>query len=427
MTDLGAWVRRLIGRSPPTSPPDLWLSSTAPLPVLSSEFDRKIDAMIAATETSISRAESLVRLAEDNNAFAAALHGHLRLLGGNQFFSPLSIRTALLMAYFGAKGDTAAQIREALRVSMPDDVLCATCAAMVVSLSGAGGAYELAIANSVWSQIGVPLESAFVDVIEQHFGGSWNLVDFRSGSEAARASINRWVSDRTKGRIADVLAPGFSGVDTRLVLVNAVYFKGKWTVPFDRDRTCDEPFFREDGGEVRVPLMHQTEQVRYLQGPNYQAVTLAYQGTDLSLLVILPERRDGLKDLETALSAAMMTECLKGDTRRVELFLPRFTVTWGTVELREALTMLGMRLAFTQQGDFSGVNGRAPPDEESLFVSAVLHKAFVDVNEEGTEAAAASAVEMMVLGPPPSHPPPVPIFRRTTHSFLPSVIEILAP
>lgn len=148
MTDLGAWVRRLIGRSPPTSPPDLWLSSTAPPPVLSSEFDRKIDAMIAATETSISRAESLVRLAEDNNAFAAALYGHLRLLGGNQFFSPLSIRTALLMAYFGAKGDTAAQIREALRVSMPDDVLCATCAAMVGALSGAGGAYELAIANS---------------------------------------------------------------------------------------------------------------------------------------------------------------------------------------------------------------------------------------------------------------------------------------
>jgi len=163
-------------------------------------------------------------------------------------------------------------------------------------------------------------------------------------------------------------------------------------------------------------LMHQIEQVRYQQGPSYQAVTLAYQGTDLSLLVILPERRDGLEDLESALSAAMITGCLKGDTRRVELSLPRFTVTWGTVELREALSTLGTRLAFTPQADFSGVNGRAPPDEESLFVSAVLHKAFVDVNEEGTEAAAATAATISVTGPP-SRPPPVPIFRAD-HPFL---------
>jgi serpin B len=243
------------------------------------------------------------------------------------------------------------------------------------------------------------------------------LVDFRRGAEAARAEINRWVSDRTKGRISDVLAPGSPDGGTRLVLVNAVYFKGKWRVPFDKDRTRDETFFLENGGEVRVPLMHQSEHVGYRQGPGYQAITLPYQGTDLSLLVLLPDRRDGLGDLETKLSAAMINECLQvRGTSQVELFLPRFTITWGTVELGDALATLGMRLALTREADFSGVNGRAPPDEESLFLSSVFHKAFVDVNEEGTEAAAATAAEMIASGLY-SRPPPVPIFRAD-HPFL---------
>jgi serpin B len=143
-----------------------------------------------------------------------------------------------------------------------------------------------------------PLEPSFADLIAEHYGGSVDLVDFRREAEAARATINQWVSDRTRGRISNLLAPLSPSADTRLVLVNAVYFKALWATPFDKERSRDEPFHLEDGREVRAPLMHQLKKVGYLKGPRYQAVTLPYREADLSLRVVLPDRRDGLKELE---------------------------------------------------------------------------------------------------------------------------------
>jgi serpin B len=417
VTDLGAWVRGLLGKSQPSSPRRPAPLFAAPLSTPSSALEQKVDDFIAAAEISISQDDLSSLLAEDNNAFAVALHGQLHVRGGNQFYSPFSIRSALLMTYAGARGETAAQMRKVLRASIRDDALFAACASMVRSLKGTLGSCEIVVANSLWSQVGASLEPQFVDLMAKYFGGSWNSVDFRRDAKGARASINHWVRERTRGKISDVIAPGSPNADTRLVVVNAVYFKGKWTTPFDKASTRDEAFYLENGGEVRVPLMHQTESVAYRQGAGFQAVTLPYRGTELSLLVLLPDRRDGLKDLEAGLSAAMIKECVQvRGTRRVEIFLPRFTLTWGTVELRDTLETLGMRLALKPQADFSGINGRTPPDAESLFVSAVLHKAFVDVNEEGTEAAAATAVAMVMRGLP-SPPTPVPIFRAD-HPFL---------
>jgi len=170
---------------------------------------------------------------------------------------------------------------------------------------------------------------------------------------------------------------------------------------------------------VRAPLMHQQAEIRHLQAPGYQAVDLDYRGGDLSMLILLPDKKDGLRNLETSLSKNLLDDCVaKMSVREVKVVLPRFKFTWGTVNMRDQLTALGMPLAFDRsQADFSGINGHQPPDEHALFISAVFHKAFVEVNEEGTEAAAATAVTARVTSAMYSTPPRVPIFRAD-HPFL---------
>ena len=277
----------------------------------------------------------------------------------------------------------------------------------------------MAVANSLWGQDGTPLQPGFLDLIARHYRGAMNLVDFRRGAEAARVTMNQWVEDKTRQKIRELIPSGGLGADTRLVLVNAAYFKGMWVQQFRKAATRDEPFHVEGGGKVQAPLMHQREGVRYLQARGYQAVDLVYRGGDLSMLVLLPDRKDGLRDLEMTLSARMLHDCVaQMGTREVKLFLPRFKITWGTVNVRDQLTALGMPLAFTRLANFSGINGHEPPHEDSLFISAILHKAFVETNEEGTEAAAATAVFMTTAASLRSlKPPPVPIFRAD-HPFL---------
>ena len=357
--------------------------------------------------------------AEASNDFALAMYAHLRQRPGNLFLSPFSVRTALAMPYAGASGETAAQMGKALRFLAADETLHIAFAEIIQRLNAAGSdQYEMAVANSLWCQDGAPLQSGFRDVVARHYCGGMNVVDFRRSVEAARARINLWVEDKTKHKIKELIGSGGLDADTRLVLVNAVYFKGKWVLQFRKAATRDEPFYVEGGGNVRAPLMHQQGEVRYLQAGGFQAVDLAYRGGDLCMLVLLPDRNDGLRALETQLSARLLRDCVASMlVREVELFLPRFRMTWGTVDLATELRTLGMPLAFTRaQADFSGINGHEPPDEESLFISAVYHKAFAEVNEEGTEAAAATGVAHRRLGAFP-HPAAVPMFRAD-HPFL---------
>lgn len=355
-------------------------------------------------------------LAEDNNDFAFALYDQLRQRPGNLFFSPFSIRIALGMTQAGARGETAAQMREALCISSSNETWHVAFAEIIQQLNAAGGGkYEMAVANSLWGQDGTLLQPAFVDLIARHYGGGMYLVDFRRDAETARLTINQWVEDKTRQKIHELI-PSDLDADTRLVLVNAIYFKGMWVLLFPKAATRDEPFHLEGGGKVRAPLMHLHEEVRYLQAEGYQAVDLAYRG-DLSMLVLLPDRKDGLRDLEKRLSARMLHDCVaQMGAREVKLFLPRFKLTWGTVNMRDQLAALGMPLAFTRfQADFSGINGHEPPQQDSLFISAVFHKAFVEVNEEGTQAAAATAV--VLFAGSCDTPPPIANFRAD-HPFL---------
>jgi serpin B len=396
MAGFGLWLRGLLGKK-----------ETAPGPSLPHARRRQSGPQ---------------SFAEDNNDFALALYGTLRQRPGNLFFSPFSIRNALGVAQAGARGETAAQMREALCISSSDETLHVAFAETAQRLNAAaGGEYEMAVVNSMWGQDGAPLQPGFLDLIARHYRGTMNLIDFRRAGEAARVTMNQWVEDQTRRKIQELIPSGGLDPDTRLVLVNAIYFKGVWVLQFRKTATRDEPFHLEGGGKVRAPLMYQHEVVRYLHAGGYQAVELAYRGGDLSMLVLLPDRKDGLRDLEGKLSARMLHDCVaRMGAREVKLFLPRFKITWGTVDLRDHLTALGMPLAFTRfQADFSGINGLEPPHRDSLSISAVFHKAFAEMNEEGTEAAAATAVAMRPAARSlrPSKPPPVPIFRAD-HPFL---------
>jgi len=358
--------------------------------------------------------------ADDGNDFALAMYGQIRQKPGNLFFSPFSLRTALCMAQAGARCETAEQMQDALGMSSSDEVQQSAFGETIRRLNASGGGrYEVAVANSLWGQEGAPLEQEYLDRIARHYGGAMELVDFRRAAEAARAALNRWVEDRTRQKIRELIPSGALDGMTRLVLVNAIYFKGRWVLPFPEEATREEPFRLEGGGTAQAPLMHQRGEMRYLQAAGYQAVEVLYRGRDLSMLVLLPDQEDGLRDLERGLSARMLRDCVAQMAfREVELFLPRFEITWGTV-MRDELVALGMPLAFDpSQADFSGINGRKAPDDDSLFISAVFHEAFVDVREEGTEAAAATAIDVemtMALGP--SKPEPVPVFRAD-HPFL---------
>jgi serpin B len=276
-------------------------------------------------------------------------------------------------------------------------------------------------ANSLWAELSEPLLPAFQDLISREFSGVVKQVDFRHDSEGARRTINQWVETQTDNRITELVPLGGLSAETSLALVNAIYFKGLWASPFETAETEKDDFYLETGGKVKAPLMSQEEVVvLYQDADGFQAIDLAYEGNELSMLVLLPKRKNGLGSLEKRLSAPMLQACV-GRLRRqpVRLFLPRFRFSWGTADLRAPLENLGMAQAFSfQEADFSGMNGKEPPSVESLYLSAVFHQAFLEVTERGTRAAAATAAMMMPrssLGP--SLPRRIPVFRAD-HPFL---------
>jgi len=271
------------------------------------------------------------------------------------------------------------------------------------------------VANSLWAQRGAPLEAGFLGLIAEYYGGALERIDFRDPSKPAHLAINRWVEDKTKRMIRDLIPAGGLNADTRLVLVNAIYFKGTWELQFSKSETRDAPFRLERGGTVRTRFMHRLDWFRYMRSGDYQALDLDYKGDHLSMLVLLPDREDRLQDLEDMLCARMLDECdAQMLAREVDVFVPRFRTAWGT-EMHQELGALGMPLAFSRsRADFSGINGHRPPDQESLSISRLFHRALVEVNEEGTTAAAASAAEELFLGFDQS---PIPAFRAD-HPFL---------
>lgn len=330
---------------------------------------------------------------EGNNAFAVGLYAELRDRDDNLFFSPHSISTALAMTYGGARGETAAQMAKALHFELESKRLHPAFRTLQEDLIGGGRkrGYELSIANALWGQKGYGFLREFLDLTKTCYGSGFQEVDFVNATETARKTINAWVEKRTRDKIKELIRkePPILNTLTVLVLTNAIYFKGNWTSQFDEKLTKDAPFMATKERKINVPMMHQEGEFKYMEADALQALELPYVDNELSMTVLLPRKVDGLTDLENLLTADNLNKWV-GSLRKkkIVIYLPKFKMTCD-FRLEEDLMSMGMTDAFSGAADFSGMAGN-----KELFISAVLHKAFVDVNEEGTEAAAATAVVM---------------------------------
>jgi serpin B len=352
------------------------------------------------------------KLVTGNTQFGMELYGELKADAGNLFLSPFSISTALGMAAAGARGKTLDEMEKVLH--LPPEAPAAF-GAVLKSLNDEPDpkkrGFTLTTANALWAQQGYPWKPEYKKLAATDYGAGLFDVDFKGNAEAARGTINSWVEKETRDKIKDLLPAGSITAMTRLVLTNAIYFKGDWQDPFKKEATKDLPFTTADGKKTDAPLM--TRVGRYLYGETdaFQVLDLPYAGKRISMTVILPRKPDGLPAVEKELTAAKLAETIKGlhPEQEVHVHLPRFKVEKDFL-LNKPLKALGMKAAF-DGADFSGMHTGG----EQLDISAVLHKAFVDVNEEGTEAAAATGVVVKTLSLPA---PPKPVYFKADHPFL---------
>ena len=336
------------------------------------------------------------------NAFGLDLYARVAAKAqGNLVLSPASIAVALSMARAGARGQTAAEMDAVLHdlgtdghaawLASLDSALKAR-TGQFPDLSGTDRDVTLRIVNAPFAQRGLALEQPYLDALASRFGAGLRLVDYLGATEAARKSINGWVSDQTEQRIKELVAAGDVDEMTRLVLVNAIYLKAAWLTPFAEEATSTAPFTRPDGTTVDVPMMHGGGELPYAQGAGWRAVELPYVGGTLAMLVIVP---DDMAGFEAGFDDQALGAIVAGlDTHEVILGLPKFGAE-SRVELGPVLAALGMPTAFTDAADFSGIT-----TQEQLLISAVIHQANIDVDENGTEAAAATAVVMRATAAP---------------------------
>jgi serpin B len=367
----------------------------------------------------------LTELVDGNTAFAFDIYKELRDEDGNLFYSPYSISLALAMTYAGARGDTEAQMAAALHYLLPQERLHPAFNSLDQALAsrgqGAAGkdekGFRLHVVNAIWGQQGFQFLDDYLDTLAENYGAGLRVLDFIKETEQSRVTINDWVSDQTEQRIKDLVPPGAIDQMTRLVLTNAIYFNAAWLHPFDKDATSNADFYLLDGSKVSVPMMRQTESYGYnalpfpssqLNAPPayiFRAVELPYDGNELSMVIIMP---DDLADFEARLTGELVTEIISHlEYQQVALSMPKWEYDY-TLGLKKALTSLGMGQAFTEAADFSGMDG-----QHDLLIQDVLHKAFVSVDEAGTEAAAATAV---VVGT--TSMPAEPVTLTIDHPFI---------
>jgi serpin B len=322
------------------------------------------------------------------SVFATQIYRRLAAGERNVFLSPFSISTVLAMAAEGARGETARQMSVALGGG--PDRLSEAIGPLVGRLNAPGKRYEISIANALWVDQAFPLAPPYLDRVQKRYGGGLFEVDFRTGAEPSRQKINAWIEQQTRDRIKDLVPAGAVNSMTRLVLTNAIYFKGRWSVPFDERGTRPQPFRRVSGRPSDVPMMRNGQlNAQFAQFQGFKALELAYQGGELSMVVLLPDDVRGLARLEKRLTPELIAFWIgQMHLKSVDVWLPRFKLE-TSYELEPALSALGMPLAFdAAKADFTGMAPSAIGDR--LHLSAVLHKAFVEVNEKGTEAAAAT-------------------------------------
>ncbi len=365
--------------------------------------------------------KDLAALVDGNNQFAFDLYRQLGHESGNKFFSPYSISTALGMTYAGARGNTAKEMAQTLHFTLDNERLHPAFGELIRKVQGADKKrnYELAVANSLWgNKTGLSLDPRFQRITQTDYQAGFQRVDFADNPEVARQTINGWVEDKTKKRIEDLIPAGVISQSTRLVLVNAIYFKAGWFVDFPKEATKPDNFILAGAPAFKVPMMNHTFVTYYKETADFQLAQFIYLDNEVSMVVILPKKKDGLAEVEKKLSAKALEQQLAlVGVRELKVTLPKFKLT-EQFRLGSELAKLGMHGAFRPgMADFTGMESNVS-QQNSLVISEVVHKAFVDVDEKGTEAAAATAVGMGrgASSNPPPPPPPTPF--RADHPFL---------
>jgi serpin B len=331
------------------------------------------------------------RLAQGNTSFAFDLYQQLNDNPGNLFLSPYSISLALAMTYAGAASETERQMAETLHFTLPQEQLHSAMNQLTLTLLSRadlpeGEGFQLNIANALWGQQGYTFLDSYLDLLARDYNSGIHLVDFITASEEARQRINAWVADQTEDKIKNIIPEGALTAVTRLVLTNAIYFNAAWASQFEEEATQPETFTALDGTQSSTPLMRQTAYYPYANNDGVVTVEIPYVGGQLSMLLIMPPQ-DEFQAFEDSLDEARLEQFLNGlESTNIRLMLPSFEFR-SEFSLAQSLSDLGMPVAFSDQADFSGIDG-----SQDLFLQEVLHKAFISVDEEGTEAAAATAI-----------------------------------
>jgi len=346
--------------------------------------------------------DDMSALVGGNNEFAFSLYQKLKDEPGNLFYSPFSISLALAMTYAGARGDTATQMADTLRYMLPQERLHPAFNSLDRELASRGqGAkgkddkgFRLNIVNALWGQKGYSFLPDYLDLIALNYGAGLRLMDFITAPDESRKAINKWVADQTEQRIKDLIPAGVIDAMTRLVLTNAIYFNAAWASSFDKAATQPGTFHLMDGKDIEIPMMNQTKGLNYLTGEGFEAVELPYDGHELSMLIIVPERGN-FTNFEKGLTSERVDTIIRGlAMKQVALSLPSFKYE-SKFSLASTLAGMGMPLAFSDGADFSGMTGN-----RDLCIGDVIHQAFVQVDESGTEAAAATAAVMQLTATP---------------------------
>ncbi len=349
----------------------------------------------------------LERLADGNTQFAFDIYQQIQSQPGNLFYSPYSISSALAMTYAGAEGSTAEEMAATLRFLLDQENLHSAFNALDQKLDSLaelevpqdqGDPFQLNIANAIWGQQDFHFEDDFLDLLAENYGAGLRLLDYVSQPEESRLAINQWVSDETKEKIQDLIPQGGITNDTRLVLSNAIYFKATWLEPFNENLTEEGMFYGLEGEELLAQMMKtgQDASFRYLKEDGYQVVELPYIGNQVSMLVVVPDQGK-FEEYEAQFSIEELNHIVDSlNYSPLELTFPKFEFE-TEISLASTLSTMGMPTAFSDAADFSGMTG-----SKDLFISDVFHKAFVSVDEEGTEAAAATAVVMSLTSMPES-------------------------
>ncbi len=360
--------------------------------------------------------EDVSNITEANNEFALDFYYHLKdEEEGNIFFSPYSISSALAMTYEGARGQTAKEMQNVFYFPKDDNLRRTEYAEMFNKINKKDKEYQLHTANALWAENDYQFLDEYFNIVEKYYGGKVTNLDFKRNAEKARVTINNWVEEKTNNKIKNLIPPQAVNELTRLVLTNTVYFKGEWVRQFNQNDTKDKDFRINKDNIIRVPTMERTDEearFNYAENNQLQILEMPYSNKELSMLILLPKNND-LQGLENSLSTKNLSKWRKSlKEKRVKIFIPKFkfnTKYFMAKDLKE----MGMPTAFSASADFSGMTG-----EKDLLIDQVIHQAFVEVNEEGTEAAAATAVGMepMSIGLR-SKTPKIPIFRAD-HPFM---------